>query len=410
MTQPPANPLPLAGVTVVEFCQALAGPYCAAILADLGARVIKVEKPGGDDSRSMPPHFIGDSSAYYMGPNRTKESIVIDLKRPHGRELALALAAGADIVVENNRPGVMDRLGLGFEAVKAVNPKVVYCAITGFGQTGPYRDLPAYDSIVQAMSGVMSLTGEPGRKAVRAGVPIGDLCAGMNAALGAVAALRTAEATGAAQYVDISMLDTQVSLMSYHLIYYMFSGVVSERKANGHTGVPELGEYECADGKSILVSPMGEQMWPQLCAALDRPDLAADETLKRRVDRVKKSDAVRAELAATYRLRPAAEWIGRLRERGVPVTTINTVDMVVADPQVQHRGMLQPVDYQGHPVTLIGSAIKIDGVDMPLRAPPELGADTRRILGDQLGLSDAEIAGYIDSGAIGAPAATPAEG
>ena len=404
---PTAKTGPLEGVVVVEFCQALAGPYCAAIMADLGARVIKVEKPGGDDSRSMPPHFIGDFSAYYMGPNRSKESIVIDLKRPEGRDLALSLAAGADIVIENNRPGVMDRLGLGFEAVKARNPKVVYCSITGFGQTGPYRDLPAYDFIVQAMSGVMSLTGEPGRKAVRAGVPIGDLCAGMNAALGAVAALRTAESAGTAQHVDISMLDTQVSLMSYHLIYHMFSGEVPERKANGHTGVPELGEYECSDGNSILVSPMGEQFWQPLCNALERRDLADDEDLKSRVGRVKQSDVVRAELAKTYALRPSTEWLRRLRDHGIPATTVNTVDMVVADPQVQHRGMLVEVEYQGLPITLIGSAIKIDGAPSPVRAPPELGADTRRILHDQLGLSDDDIRRYLALGVIGGPADTP---
>jgi CoA:oxalate CoA-transferase len=305
-------------------------------------------------------------------------------------------------VVENNRPGVMDRLGIGFEAMKARNPSIVLCSISGFGQTGPYRDLPAYDSIVQAMSGVMSLTGEPGRKPVRAGVPIGDLCAGMNGALGCVAALRTAEATGAPQHVDISMLDTQVSCVSYHLFFYLASGIVSERKANGHTGVPELGEFECADGASILVSPMGEQMWQPLCAALDRPDLANDVELSRRTGRVKQADRVRAAFIETYKRRPSAEWLQRLRDHGVPVTTINTVDMVVADPQVRHREMLVKVDYQGQPVTVIGSALKFDGVDLPVRAPPELGADTRHILGADLGLTDAQVARLESAGVVAA--------
>lgn len=391
---------PLNGVLVVEFCQALAGPYCTQLMADLGARVIKIEKPGGDDSRSMPPHFIGDTSVYFMGPNRNKESIVLDLKSPEGRDIALKLVKGAQIVVENNRPGVMARLGLGFEDMKAVNRAIVYCSISGFGQDGPYRDFAAYDTIVQAMSGAMSLTGEKDGKPVRSGVPIGDLCAAMSAAFGAVSALHAAKASGEAQYVDVAMLDVQVSMMSYHLIYYLFSGVVPATQGNTHSGVPEQGEFECADGKAILVTPMAEAMWPALCRAVGRPDLLNDKTLGTRIGRMQHVERLRAEFETIYRGAPAADWVARLRAEGVPATTINSVDMVATDPQVAARGMIVDSDFAGSPLKLIGKSVRVAGQTDDYKSPPLLGANTLEILKSDLGMTPDEIAACLKNGSI----------
>ncbi len=390
---------PLDGVCVVEFCQALAGPYCCQLLVDLGARVIKIEKPGGDDSRGMPPHYLGDTSLYFMGPNRGKESIVLDLKSPAGLDVARRLVARADIVVENNRPGVMDRLGLGFETLKSLKPNIVLCSISGFGQDGPYRDLPAYDSIVQALSGVMSLTGEPGGKPVRSGVPIGDLCAAMDCALGALAALRRAERTGEAQHLDISMLDVQVSMMSYHLIYYLFSGIVPGVQGQRHSGVPEQGEFTCGDGQTILVAPMSEAMWPALCIAVGQPQWSADPELATRAARMAHVERVRRGFEAVYLGAPAEMWIARLRQAGIPVAPINRLDQVVADPQVRSRGMIFDAQFKGQDLRLVGSPIRFAGEPAPGQAPPPvLGANTRAILEGDLGMSRDEADAIVSQG------------
>lgn len=398
-------PSPLENMLVVEFCQALAGPFCTQLMADMGARVIKVEKPGGDDSRGMPPHFIGDSSAYFAGPNRNKESILLDLKTPQGKSVALELAAQADIVVENNRPGVMDRLGLGFEHVKAVNPDIVYASISGFGQDGPYRDLAAYDPIVQAMSGVMSLTGEPGRKPVRVGVPIGDLSAAMLAAFGAVSALHAARADGVGRHIDASMLDAQLAMLQYHMVYYLFSGAVPGRQGQRHSGVPEQGEFESSDGVTLFLAPMSEKMWTPLCCAIGAPDLADDPGLATRMARMKRVDEVRTRFETLFATRPAAEWVELLRAAGIPATTINSLDMVAADPQVAHRGMIADTTYDGLDIKLIGSPLRVNGFVEPVRSPPKLGQHSRAILAGDLGLDAGEIDALLASGGVGGPPA-----
>jgi len=374
--------LPLAGALVVEFCQAMAGPFCTQMLADMGARVIKVEKPGGDDSRGMPPYTIGDSSAYFAGPNRNKESIVLDLKSDEGREVALRLIERADIVVENNRPGVMARLGLGFEQAKAVNPDIVYASISGFGQDGPYRDMAAYDPIVQAMSGVMSLTGEEGRKPVRVGVAIGDLTAAMLAAFGAVSALCGARADGIARHVDASMLDGQIAMLQYHLVYYLFSGIIPQRQGQRHSGVPEQGEFTASDGVTLFIAPMAEKMWQPLCRALGLDDLAADPELSTRMKRMGHIDAVRGRFEAAFASRPAQRWVDVVRAAGIPITIINTLDRVAVDPQVLHREMIADTEYAGEAVKLIGSPLRINGIANQVQPPPRLGQHSRAILQD----------------------------
>ena len=312
-SSPAANMPPLSGLTVIEIGQAIAAPYATQLLADMGARVIKVERLTGDDSRGLPPYFIGDSSAYFMSCNHSKESIALDLKSETGRKIVLDLVARAHIVLENNRPGVLDRLGLGFEALKRANPKIVLCSITGFGQDGPYRDRPAYDMIVQAMSGGMSITGEVGGKPVRSGVALGDLAAGMMAAFSAVSAQRAAEITGQAQHVDVSMLDVQVSMLTYKMVYYLMFGVVAKPEGRDHSGIAEMGAFTCADGVEVLMAPLAENMWKSVCAAVERPDLFADPTYGKRVDRSKRRNELRAELDRTFTTKPSAYWLERLR-------------------------------------------------------------------------------------------------
>lgn len=382
---------PLSGVTVIEICQALAGPYACMMLSDMGARVIKVEKPGGDDSRGMPPHFVKGTSTYFMSINRGKESIVLDLKTAEARDALLKLVAKADIVVENNRPGVLDRLGLTFDAFKTANPKVVLCSISGFGQDGPYRDLPAYDMIVQAMSGGMSITGEPSGKPVRSGVPIGDMCAGMTGALAAVSALHAARSTGEAQHCDVAMLDVQVSMLSYQMAYHLATGIVPTLQGRAHSGIPEMGAYECSDGVEVLIAPLAAHMWPWVCKALDFPELAEDPAFATRTERIKRRAELKEKIQEAFRTRPSTEWVQRMRDAGVPVASVNDFAGVIADPQIQHRGMVANLDYEGVPVRLIGSPLKFAGAQQRYLSPPALGAHGESILKNDLGFSDAEI-------------------
>jgi CoA:oxalate CoA-transferase len=382
---------PLAGLTVIELCQALSGPYACLMLSDMGARVIKIEKPGGDDSRGMPPHFLQGTSTYFMAINRGKESMVLDLKQPAQRDLLLKLAAQADIVVENNRPGVLDRLGLSFEKFKEVNPKIVLCSISGFGQDGPYRDLPAYDMVIQAMSGGMSLTGEPNGKPVRSGVPIGDMCAGMTGALAAVAALHKARATGIAQHADVAMLDVQISMLSYQMSLHLATGIVPTLQGRAHSGIPEMGAYVCADGIEVLIAPLAENMWLPLCRAMQLQELAEDPALLKRTGRVQQRERVKSAFQAAFQTRTSTEWLPLLNAAGIPGSRVNDLKQVVDDPQVEHRGMITNVGYGGDPVRLPASPLRFLGTDLVYDDPPMLDEHAQTIMKNDLRMSDAEI-------------------
>lgn len=397
---PEAPKGPLSGVTVIEMCQALAGPYACMMLSDMGARVIKIEKPGGDDSRGMPPHFINGTSTYFMSINRGKESLCLDLKTEAGREVLLKLVAKADIVVENNRPGVLDRLGIGLEAFKQVNPSIVLCSISGFGQDGPYRDLPAYDMIVQAMSGGMSITGEPNGKPLRSGVPIGDMCAGMTGALAAVSALHAARASGEAQLADVAMLDVQVSMLSYQMAFHLATGVVPTLQGRSHSGTPLMGAYEAADGVEVLISPLAEHMWGWVCKALDAETLEHDPRFATRQARLEHRAELRQQFTDIFRTRPSDEWVERMRTEGVPVAKVNDFAGVINDPQIQHRKMVAEVAYAGTPTRLIGSPIKFAGVEQTYADPPSLSAHASSILADDLGLGAAEVDRLVAAGGV----------
>ncbi|MBI2960258.1 MAG: CoA transferase, partial [Betaproteobacteria bacterium] len=349
MNQGSQSSKPLAGVRVLDLTQFLSGPYATMILGDLGAEVIKVEPPQGDATRTIPPNFVGEESAYYLSINRNKRSIVIDLKKPQGRELVLKLAKASDIVIENNRPGVIDRLGLGYSELSRANPAIVWASISGFGQDGPYRDYPAYDMIVQALSGGMSLTGEPGRPAVRAGIPIGDLAAGMYAIIGILAALHESKATGRGKRIDVAMLDCQVAMLCYQAAYYLVSGKVPRPQGREHDSFATYRTFEAGDGVSVVVCANTEKMWQDMARILGLGELVDDARFRTNADRHEHRSALVPLMDAAFLKRPAQEWILDFRKAGIPVGVVNTLDRALADPHVLHRNMVvNMTDEAGH--------------------------------------------------------------
>src|SRR5919199_2856615 len=275
----------LAGIRVLDLTQVISGPYATQILGDLGADVIKVEPPQGDLARTMPPHFVGPDSVYYVAVNRNKRSLAVDLKRPEGLDLVRRLALASDVVVENFRPGVLDRLGLPLDALRAAHPGLIWCSVSGFGQDGPYRDKPAYDMIVQALSGGMSLTGEPGGPAVRSGLPIGDIAAGLYAVVAILAALRRRDRTGRGDVIDIAMLDCQAAMLTYQAAYYLHSGRVPGRQGSGHDSIPTYRSFATRNGVEIVVTAISERMWRNLARALGLEALVEDPRFRTNRDR-----------------------------------------------------------------------------------------------------------------------------
>src|SRR5712671_3891100 len=266
---PGLSPL-LQGLIVLDMTQVLSGPYCTQVLGDLGAEVIKLEAPQGDLARAMQPHFVGPDSVYFVSLNRNKRSVVVDLKTPEGVELVRRLAAACDVVVENNRPGVLARLGLRADELRKDNSRLIWCAISGFGQDGPYRDKPAYDMIVQALAGGMSLTGEPGGRPVRAGIPIGDIAAGMYAAIAILAALNRRHASGQGETIDISMLDCHAAMLTYQAAYFLHAGQAPGRQGSGHDSIPVYRVFTGGDGNDFVVCAITEANWLALCRVLDK--------------------------------------------------------------------------------------------------------------------------------------------
>ena len=392
-------------VTVLDLSQFLAGPFCTQILADLGATVIKVEPPDGDLSRSVPPHFLGEKSAYFCSTNRNKKSVVINLKSSRGRRIALRLAAQTDVVVENFRPGVMERMDISYARLREVNDKVILCSISGFGQDGPYRDRPAYDAIVQALAGTMSLTGEENREPVRMGVPLGDIAAGQYAATATLAAIVARDATGAGCHIDISMLDSQIAMLSYQAAYYLLSGEVPGTQGRGHVSIPTYRSFQCADGDDIIVTANTQRMWHGLCRVLDIEEIAADPMFATNERRLENRVALWSILESRFHAREAEDWLERLRVEEVPAARVNTVAEALADPQVSARRMVvEASDSRGRLMRLIGNPIKF--LDHRPNASAhqylaELGEHTEELLSSVLGMTSDEISSLAEDGIIG---------
>jgi crotonobetainyl-CoA:carnitine CoA-transferase CaiB-like acyl-CoA transferase len=389
---------PLNGVRVLDMTQFLSGPFSTQILADLGAEVIKVEAPQGDLARHIPPHFVDKDSVYYLSINRGKSSIVADMKMPEGIDLVRKLVLASDIVIENFRPGVLDRLGLGAAKLREEKPGLIWCSISGFGQNGPYRDKPAYDMIVQALSGGMSLTGEVDGHSVRAGIPIGDLAAGMYAAIAVLAALHRREETGRGEYVDIAMLDCQAAMLCYQGAYYLHSGKVPGRQGRGHDSIATYRAFTAKDGVDVVVTANTERMWTGLCKVLGRPELPDDPRFIIGQLRYDNRNQLWPILESAFLQRTADDWLPLLEKEEIPVAVVNTLDRVMADPQIKARDMIMDLAAEdGRKVRVMGNPIKFaeSASGAPLY-PPAPGENSAAILSGILELTDAEISSLTD--------------
>ncbi|MGE3803957.1 MAG: CaiB/BaiF CoA transferase family protein, partial [Gemmataceae bacterium] len=367
---------PFSGLLVVDLTRVLAGPYCTMMLAELGARVIKVENPqGGDDSRHFEPLHQG-MSAYFASLNRGKESVALDLKSEADRNVFLALVKRADILVENYRPGTLERLGLGYETLAALNTRLIYAAVSGFGHTGPWSHKPAYDMIVQALGGLMSVTGQRGGPPTKAGTSIGDITGGLFTFAGIASALYHRERTGQGLKVDVSMLDGQLAILESAVMRYATTGDVPGPIGNRHPSIAPFEPFATAD-RPLIIAAGNDALFGKLCRALDRAELVADSRFASNRARLQNIDALQAELEAVLRTRPAQEWLVLLEGAGVPCSLINNVADAVEHPQTKARNMI----VQAGNLRVAGNPIKLSGfTDPPTRAPaPELDQDGARI-------------------------------
>jgi crotonobetainyl-CoA:carnitine CoA-transferase CaiB-like acyl-CoA transferase len=407
---PAAAPVrPLEGVRVLDLTRVLAGPFCTMILADLGAEVIKVEDPAAPDyTRGIPP-YAGDVSHYFLSVNRGKKSIAIDLKSDGGQRLGRALAARSDVVVENFRPGVLKRLGMDYERLRADRPDIVLCSVSGFGQTGPDAGRAAVDVVVQALSGAMSLTGEPGGEAMKLGIPMGDLAGALYAAIGILAALRHRDSTGEGTHVDVPLVDSLVSLLSYLAQLYLVTGEELPRAGNRHHTVPGFGPYEAADGTIVLSAQM-DSLWQRFCAAADRPDLAADARYATVGDRQERFGEVEQLVAEILGTRTIADWDERFRRAGLPQGPLNGLRETLEGDYAVQRGLVHEVDQpSAGRVKVLAPAIRfLAGVAEPqLAHAPALGEHSRALVEQLLGESSGAVDALIADGVlVAAPTST----
>ncbi|MET4699914.1 CoA:oxalate CoA-transferase [Constrictibacter sp. MBR-5] len=378
---------PLSGVTIVDLTRVLAGPFSTMILADLGARVIKVETPGtGDDAREYGP-FVGGKSAYFISVNRGKESIALDLKKDEDRAVFEKLLAKADVVVENFRPGTMEKLGYGWDTLHAKYPKLIYAACSGFGHTGPHSKRPAYDMVVQAMGGIMSITGQPGGEPTRVGMSIGDVAAGLYTTIGINAALYDRATTGEGRKVDIGMFDVQMALMENAIVRYSATGEIPGPLGGRHPSITPFQVFKTQDGH-MIVAGGNDTMYRRFCEIIERPDLATNPLFATNRLRNEHHDALEAEIQGVLTTRPTAAWLELLDAAGVPASRINDVSQVMQHPQVEPRNMVIDVtDPKAGSLRVAGNPVKISGYDDPTSRPtaPDVDQDREKILRELAG-------------------------
>ena len=404
----------LEGIRVLDLSRVLAGPWCTQTLADLGADVIKIERPGaGDDTRNWGPPFLptadgreSHESAYYLGANRNKRSVTCDIAQPEGQALVRQLAEHCDVFIENFKVGDMARYGLDYASLKAINPRLVYCSLTGFGQSGPYAPRAGYDYIIQGMGGLMSVTGERddlNGGPQKVGVAVADLFTGMYATVGILAALRHAERTGEGQHLDMALLDTQVAMLANLGANYLVSDQAPGRMGNAHQNIVPYQVFEVAPradgGKDFIILAVGNDgQYAKFCEVAGRPDLASEPRFVKNADRVRHRAELVPLLEAVMKTRPKADWLSALEAAKVPCGAINSLDEVFADPQVQARGM---VTHWQHPLRadlpLVSSPIKLEKTPVRTdRPPPMLGQHTDEVLGELLGVDAARLATLRD--------------
>jgi crotonobetainyl-CoA:carnitine CoA-transferase CaiB-like acyl-CoA transferase len=389
-----AGPAPLDGVTILDFTRVLSGPYCTMLLADMGARVIKIEQPGrGDDTRAWGPPFIDGESAYFLSINRNKESLTLDLKHPAARAVLDSLLPRADVLVENFRPNTMERLGLGYDLLAVRHPRLVYCSISGFGQTGPRRAEPGYDAVMQGEGGLMSITGASDGPPFRLGVAISDIVSGMFAAQGIAMALLARVGSGRGQRVDVGMLDSTVALLTYQAGIYFATGAAPGRMGNRHPTIVPYETFAASDG-DFVVAVGNDEQWRRFCGILSVGELAGDERFATNRARVTNYEALRPLLVERMRSRTRREWVEDLKRAGVPCGSVREIGDVMGDPQLDARQMIETVDHiTAGAVRVLGVPIKLSDTPGGVRtAPPALGQHTNQILEAECGMT----AGHID--------------
>ncbi len=382
----------------------MSGPYATMLLADFGAEVIKVEDTAtGDETRQWYPPTIEGESAYYLSANRNKRDIALNLKSEEGLEIFYKIAKSSDILVENFRPGVAQKLKIDYPTLSSqVNPKIIYCSISGFGQTGPYRDYPGYDLIVFAMGGLMSITGEPGRPPVRLGVPIADMCAGLYAVTGILSALRYRDQTGLGQRIDVSMYDVQVSLLTHQAMGYFATGKNPEKYGSAHANLAPYQAFMGSDGEYFVLAIGNDKLWTDFCSAIGEPGLSTDPRFLTNPDRMEHRAELLAILNSHFSKKPAQFWIDLAFRKGIPAGSISNISNVLSDEQVLARDMVQEIDNPrtGKKLKQLGTAVKFSAVETPIRLPPPAqGEQTSEIL-LELGYDQSQIQRLEEKGVV----------
>ncbi|MDQ0338191.1 crotonobetainyl-CoA:carnitine CoA-transferase CaiB-like acyl-CoA transferase [Caldalkalibacillus uzonensis] len=383
---------PLDGIRVIDLSRILSGPYCTMTLADLGAEVIKVEPPNGDDTRGWGPPFVVEESAYFLSVNRNKKSIVLNLKTEEGREIFLKMVKEADVVVENFRPGTLDRLKIGYDVLKEVNPRIILASISGYGQTGPYRNKPGYDVIAQGVGGLTSVTGEPGRPPVKAGFSIADIGTGMWAVIGIQSALIAREKTGQGQWIDVSLLDTMISWQTYLAGNYFASGKDPEPQGGAHPNIVPYQLFESADGY-FNVAVGNDSLWAKFCQVIGEEELIDHPKYKTNADRVRHREELIPYLQNIFLKRTSKEWVEAFEEAGIPAGPVLKLSEIFTDPHVLAREQLVEVE---HPtagkVKMTGIPVKLSDTPGEIKDhPPLLGQHTEEILTKYVGLEEKKI-------------------
>src|SRR5215212_6318725 len=372
---------PLNGIHVLDLSRVLAGPYCTMVLGDLGAEVIKVEAPEGDETRGWGPPFVGNESAYYLCVNRNKRSMVLDFKAQESRDILQELIKRSDVLVQNFRPGTLTRFSVDFESASAINPNLIYCSISGFGQNGPLRDRPGYDFMIQALGGLMSITGESDGEPIKVGVAVADLFAGQNAAIAILAALQARAQTGKGQHLDISLFDSQLGMLANVASNYLISGNLPKRYGNAHANIVPYQSFQASDAW-FVIAVGNDKQFARLCEMIGKSELAQDSRFVINPGRVEHRDELITLLKPIFLEKTASEWLSALDGAGIPCGRINTLDKVFAEPQVEAREMLIHTE---HPeigdLRLVGSPLKFSNTPVDYKLPPpRLGEHTEEIL------------------------------